>query len=261
MKSRAPKPERLRIERLWERDLPTRDLPLWLPLAAASGFYRVGSRAREIFWRVIRQTSRQRSQPAILSVGNLTVGGNGKTPFTLYLANRLRARGLRVGIVSRGYNRNRATGRAELIANDGILKVSQDDAGDEPAMMAKAFNGPIAVARRRIHAVELLRSLGPLDVVLLDDAFQHLRLERDLDLVLVNDDRGFGNGWLLPAGPMREPISAVRRADAIILISSGGRGSALLPLEVKILESRPLLRASLRPRALIASENGSWREL
>jgi tetraacyldisaccharide 4'-kinase len=148
-----------------------------------------------------------------------------------------------------------------LIANDGILKVSQDDAGDEPAMMAKAFNGPIAVARRRIHAVELLRSLGPLDVVLLDDAFQHLRLERDLDLVLVNDDRGFGNGWLLPAGPMREPISAVRRADAIILISSGGRGSALLPLEVKILESRALLHASLRPRVLIASENGSWREL
>ena len=75
-------------------------------------------------------------------------------------------------------------------------------------MMAKLFTGPIAVARRRIHAIELLARLGPLDAVILDDGFQHVRLNRDVDLLLVSNERGFGNGWMLPAGPMREPIRA-----------------------------------------------------
>ena len=85
----------------------------------------------------------------------------------------------------------------------------------------KSFAGPIAVARRRLDAVKLLAAHGHLDALILDDGFQHLRLHRDLDLILINATRGFGNGWLLPAGPLREPHSALSRADAIVLIDSG----------------------------------------
>src|SRR5579872_6259145 len=153
-----PSPNRPRIERLWQRDLPVRLLPAWIGLAAVAGFYRIGVGARHLYWR----TMKRRSQVLIVSVGNLTVGGTGKTPFTLFLASRLQSHGLRVGIVSRGYGRAKSKAPAELVADGGQLKISPEDAGDEPAMMAKTFTGPIAVARRRIDAIELLGKLGPL---------------------------------------------------------------------------------------------------
>jgi tetraacyldisaccharide 4'-kinase len=251
-----PSPNRPRIERLWERELPTQLLPAWVGLAAAAGFYRVGVGARRLYWRMMKR------QPPVLtvSVGNLTVGGTGKTPFTLFLARRLQSQGLRVAIVSRGYGRARSKARARLIADGGNLKVSPEDAGDEPAMMAKMFTGPIAVARRRIDAIELLAKLGPLDAVILDDGFQHIRLNRDVDLLLVSNERGFGNGWMLPAGPMREPIRAVTRADAIIVMSAGTGASAIRPSQMKRLTACKVLHASVRPRALLTNENGVWRE-
>ncbi len=256
MPSSEPSPSRPRIERLWQRDLPVPLLPIWLGLAAAAGFYRAGVAARHLYWRMMK-----RQAPVMtVSVGNLTVGGNGKTPFTLFLARRLQSHGLRVGIVSRGYRRSRSKARAELVADGGALKISPDDAGDEPAMMAKSFTGPIAVARRRIDGVELLSKLGPLDAVILDDGFQHVRLNRDVDLVLVSNQRGFGNGWMIPAGPMREPIRAVGRADAIVVMNFGIGASAIRPSQMRKLTARILLHASVRPRALLVTENGVWRE-
>ena len=115
----------------------------------------------------------------------------------------MQSHGLRVGIVSRGYGRARSKARAELVADGGRLKVSPEEAGDEPAMMAKSFTGPIAVARRRIDAIELLAELGPLDAVILDDGFQHERLNRDVDLLLVSNERG-----------LRQWLDAPGRADA-----------------------------------------------
>ena len=203
---------------------------------------------------------KRRAPVMTVSVGNLTVGGNGKTPFTLFLARRLQSRGLRVGIVSRGYRRPRSKARAELVADGGALKIPPEDAGDEPAMMAKSFTGPIAVARRRIDGIELLSKLGPLDAVILDDGFQHVRLSRDVDLVLVSNERGFGNGWMLPAGPMREPIRAVGRADAIVVMNFGIGAPAIRPSQMKKLAARKILHASVRPRALLASQQGVWRE-
>jgi tetraacyldisaccharide 4'-kinase len=256
MPSSQPSPSRPRIERLWQRDLPLRLLPAWIGLAAAAGFYRAGVGARHLYWRMMKRQARVLT----ISVGNLTVGGTGKTPFTLFLARRLQSQGLRVGIVSRGYHRARSKARAELVADGGELKISPEDAGDEPAMMAKTFTGPIAVALRRLDGIELLSTLGPLDAVILDDGFQHVRLERDVDLVLVSDERGFGNGWILPAGPMRESIRAVGRADAIIVMNSGTGASGIRPSQMKKLTARNVLHASVRPRALLVIENGVWRE-
>jgi tetraacyldisaccharide 4'-kinase len=204
---------------------------------------------------------KRRAPVLTISVGNLTVGGTGKTPFTLFLARRLQSRGLHVGIVSRGYRRTRSTARAELVADAGALKVSPEEAGDEPAMMARSFGGPIAVARRRLDGIELLTKLGPLDAVILDDGFQHLRLNRDVDLLLVSSERGFGNGWMLPAGPMRESIGAVGRADAIVVMNSSDGPSAIRPSQMKKLTARKMLHASVRPHALVVTEQGRWREI
>jgi tetraacyldisaccharide 4'-kinase len=154
---------------------------------------------RERWWRT---RSASAGVPTI-SVGNLTVGGNGKTPFTLFLAARMRARGLAVAIVSRGWGRAIDRGNPMLVSDGTRCLKSPREAGDEPVMMAKSFGGPIAVARRRIDAIRLLCARGRFDAVILDDGFQHLRLHRDLDLLLINAARGFGNGWVLPAGPMR----------------------------------------------------------
>ncbi|MGH7814337.1 MAG: tetraacyldisaccharide 4'-kinase [Candidatus Binataceae bacterium] len=245
------------IERLWDRHLPLLDFPAWLWLTGAAGFYRLGTAARLAYWRRMARAVRV----PVISVGNLTVGGNSKTPFTIFLANRLQSRGLRVGIVSRGHGRTPTNDRARLVSNGGEMKLTVEEAGDEPAMMAKSFTGPIAVALRRIDGIELLHSLGPLDAVILDDGFQHVRLKRNLDLVLVGAERGLGNGWMLPAGPMREPIGAVRRADAVVLIDSGAGESALTAGQMKRLAARPIIHATVHPKALVASERGAWREV
>src|ERR1035437_10941792 len=256
MPSSEPSPNRPRIERLWQRDLPAPFLPIWFGLAAAAGFYRVGGPARHLYWRMMK-----RRGPGVAgSGGDLMGGGNGKTAVPLFFDIRLQSHWLRVGIVSRGYQRARSKARAELVADGGKLKISPEDAGDEPAMMAKSFTRPIAVARRRIDGVELLSKLGPLDAVILDDGFQHVRLNRDADLVLVSNERGFGNGWMIPAGPMREPIRAVSRADAIVVMNFGTGASAIRPSQMKKLTARKILHASVRPRALLVTENGGGRE-
>src|SRR5260221_13392632 len=129
-----PSPNRPRIERLWQRDLPLRLLPAWVGLAAVAGFYRIGVGTRHLYWQMMKQ----RSPVLTVSVGNLTVGGTGKTPFTLFLASRLLSHGLRVGIVSRGYGRARSKARAELVADGGQLKISPEEAGGGPPMMTQS---------------------------------------------------------------------------------------------------------------------------
>ena len=257
MAPREPGLNRPRIERLWERKLSAREFAGWLPLAAAAGLYRLGVGARHLYWK----RNKRRADLPTISVGNLTVGGNGKTPFTLALANRLQSQGLRVAIVSRGYNRARTADRALLVSDRGVLKISPEQAGDEPTMLAKSFTGPIAVARRRIDAIELLSHHEPLDAVILDDGFQHERLYRDVDLLLVSAQHGLGNGWMLPAGPMREPIGSVRRADAVIVVNFGSQPSVLSPKEKARLSTRTILEASIHPHSFLALDNATWREI
>ncbi len=260
MPGAPPQPRRPRIERLWRGDLTLAQRILWTPTVPAAALYCLALGARGLFWRQMRR----RARPRVVSVGNLTVGGNSKTPFTLYLANRLLATGLRVAIVSRGYTPRARPIRA-LLVSDGVRTLADPaQVGDEAVMMAKSFAGPIVVARRRIDGIELLEStVGPLDVVVLDDGFQHVRLARDLDLLLINADRGIGNRWLLPAGPMREPAHAAIRADAVIVIGSAPHAGDAPLTAVPMPPARanqPMMRAVVRPRALVSASQAGWVE-
>jgi tetraacyldisaccharide 4'-kinase len=248
-----------RITRLWHRDLPWPAWLLWCLLIPLAILYGIAITIRAAWWR-IAWTRRRARHLKVLSVGNLIVGGSGKTPFSLYLANLLVEHGIESAIVSRGYG-GRSAPRVRLVADRGELKVTPDEAGDEAVMMAKSFAGPIAVARRRYDAIRMLEERPELKAVVLDDAFQHLRLERDLNLLLINAEYGFGNGWLLPAGPMRERVRAIRRADAIVMLETE-TGRVHLPAALCAqVSSRPVMRAVLRPCAIVRPQAGNWEEL
>ncbi len=251
-----PQPRAL-IERLWQEPLPARWWPLWAALTPAAALYTLGLRMRARWWR----TRSSSAGVTIISVGNLTVGGNGKTPFTLFLASRMRSRGLKVAIVSRGWGRMNDRGEPALVSDGAHCLMSPREAGDEPVMMAKSFSGPVAVARRRIEAIELLCARDHFDALILDDGFQHLRLRRDLDLLLFNTARGLGNGWTLPAGPLREPRTALARADTIIMIDSRTFGAP--PLDAAnfaLPEDVPVMHAAIRPCSLVYADSAGWHE-
>lgn len=149
----------------------------------------------------------------VVVVGNLTVGGTGKTPLVIALAERLRALGRRPGVVSRGYGRQ---GQGVAVVSEGgqrLLEVGQ--CGDEPALMADRLRLPVVVGADRAEAVRRAAALG-CDCVVADDGFQRLSLPRDRAFVVVDANRGFGNGRCLPAGPLREPVSALTDADAVV---------------------------------------------
>jgi tetraacyldisaccharide 4'-kinase len=228
----------------------------WVAAAPLSLAYAGLLAARSAWWERYARTS----PLPVVSVGNLTIGGNGKTPFALFLAERLRQCGLRPGIVSRGYG-GRASRVARLVSDGRHIVMTPREAGDEPVMLAKRFAGPLAVARRRIDAIELLAARRLADAVVLDDGFQHVRLRRDVNLLLINRSLGLGNGWLLPAGMLREPKSALGRADAIVLVDApGGPGNSIDRSTREMMRHKLNLHARLEPAGLTYSENGNWRQ-
>ncbi len=152
---------------------------------------------------------------AVVVVGNVVVGGAGKTPLIVALALHLKKQGLTVGVVSRGYGRRDDT-CAEVLATDHAWHV-----GDEPALIKSAARIPVFVARRRCDAVRLLlRNYPATEVVLCDDGLQHYALKRDVDIA-VFDDRGLGNRWLLPAGLLREPWPQNKARRAKLVLHTG----------------------------------------
>jgi tetraacyldisaccharide 4'-kinase len=260
MPGRKTSHDRPRIEELWFGKRSLRHSAMVAGLLPASLVYRAGQSIRNAYWHF----AKRRVPTRTISIGNLTVGGNGKTPFTLFLASRLQAHGMSVGIVSRGFGRIGAKGeRVALVSDGSTISMSPQTAGDEPVMLAKSFRGPIVVAPRRIDGLRFINELAHPEVIVLDDAFQHRALARDVDLVLINRERGFGNGHLIPAGPMREPLRAIRRAHAAIIVSSGiaDSPSAISSRQMKTISQIPTLRATLRPKALVRYERGNWIEV
>lgn len=194
--------------------------PLSAALLPLSWLYRGLLALRSLSYRVGLKRSETLPVPVIV-VGNWIVGGAGKTPTTLALLDLLRARGLRAGVVSRGYGRD----------GDGTHLVSSGstarEAGDEPLLIHLRGQVPVAVGRDRVAAARLLLASHPeLDLLVSDDGLQHWRLPRSLSL-LVFDERGLGNGHLLPAGPLRQPPAA--RADGQLVVYNAERPSTALP--------------------------------
>ena len=151
----------------------------------------------------------------LISVGNLTYGGTNKTPFVRMLAEYAASKNIKVGIVTRGYS-----GKSNEVL---IIKNGQGEravTGDEPLLLSKKLpNIPVAVARRRMDGINALKSQG-IELVIADDAFQHRSMTRDVDIVLIDAVCPFGSGKLIPAGMLREKISALRRADIVVLTKS-----------------------------------------
>jgi tetraacyldisaccharide 4'-kinase len=147
---------------------------------------------------------------AVVVVGNLTVGGSGKTPLVLWIAEYLKGKGWSPAIVSRGYGGSADSPRAATVASEA------HDVGDEPIVLARRSGCPVWVGPDRAKVIEALRAQQPeVDVVVLDDGLQHYRLRRDVEIAVV-DSRGFGNGFLLPAGPLREPRRRLKSVDAVV---------------------------------------------
>lgn len=156
----------------------------------------------------------------VISVGNITVGGTGKTPMTIYVAQKLQQSGVRVAVISRGY-KGSAESCGGVVSDGRNLLMDSEQAGDEPYLMAgRLKNIPVIVGKNRFAAGMLAIRKFQSEVIVLDDAFQHLKLSKDIDLILLDYTRPFGNTHLLPRGILREPVTALRRATACILTRS-----------------------------------------
>jgi tetraacyldisaccharide 4'-kinase len=146
----------------------------------------------------------------VVVVGNLTVGGSGKTPLVLWIAEHLQKHGWAPAIVSRGYGGKAPGPRAATVADEA------EQVGDEPIVLSRRSGCPVWIGGDRLAAIAALRGAHPeVDVVVLDDGLQHYRLRRDVEIAVV-DSRGFGNGFLLPAGPLREPARRLKSVDAVV---------------------------------------------
>ncbi|MGH8705490.1 MAG: tetraacyldisaccharide 4'-kinase [Burkholderiales bacterium] len=169
--------------------------------------------ARRLLYRV-RLLKSERAGVPVIVVGNLVAGGSGKTPLVLWIAEFLKAKGRKPGIVSRGYGGSMAApGGAPREAS---IASEPEEVGDEPMLLARRSGCPVWVAPQRTAACRALREQHPeCDVIVLDDGLQHYALARDLEVCVV-DARGFGNGFLLPAGPLREPPSRLHSVGAVV---------------------------------------------
>jgi len=186
------------------------------PLTLISFFYKQAVILRNRAYHQGFLRSRKLSIP-VISIGNLTVGGTGKTPTTIYVARLLQSMGKRVGVLSRGY-KGVASGIANVVSDGEKVKLSPDEGGDEPFLIANKLPGIVVLTGKdRGLAGEYAQKNFFIDVALLDDGFQHIKLKRDLDILLLDGRNPLGNGYLLPRGNLREPPESIRRAHLVLI--------------------------------------------
>ncbi len=217
------------IARIWSGESP-----LWLLLLPLSWLYGLVSGAIRLAYRLGLKKAWHAPVPVVV-VGNLTAGGNGKTPVVIWLVEQLQQRGVRVGVVSRGYG-----GKAERYPLLLTPDTTTDQAGDEPVLIYQRTGAPVAVSPVRRDAVEVILAQHPVQVIVTDDGLQHYRLARDKEIVVIDGVRRFGNGWWLPAGPMRERASRLKTVDAVIA-NGGVANVGEIPMRL-----RPGLAVNLR---------------
>lgn len=198
------------LNRIWYGGSPLR-WALWPMSAVYLALTRLRRAAYRRGWRPAVETA-----VPVIVVGNVSVGGTGKTPFVIWLAAQLTQRGRKVGIVTRGY-RGKGTVWPQAVgpASDAA------EVGDEPVLLARRTGCPVVAGPDRVACVEALLENARLDVVISDDGLQHYRLARAFEIAVVDGARGMGNGLCLPAGPLREPPSRLQEVDAIVVNGAG----------------------------------------
>ncbi len=220
------------------------------PLAFFSFLYGLGVRLR---LRAYQRMERKSLPGFVVSIGNLTVGGTGKTPAACRLAEWALSEGHRVAVLSRGYGGQYKTSVLEV--SDGKdINAGPTEGGDEPYLMAKKLQGvPIILSKKRYLAGLHAHTKFGTNFFILDDGFQHIALNRDLDLVLIDAANPFGNGHLLPRGPLREPVAQLERADSFIITRCGHNGlSAQLMGDLgKEFPGKPMFRSDHIPRKIV----------
>lgn len=228
---------------------------LFLPLYILSMFYGIGVNLR-LFLYHIGIFKIKRLDCKVISIGNITMGGSGKTPMAIYLAEKFKARGKKVVILSRGYK-----GKIKdigIVSDGENILLGPDEAGDEPYLMAvKLETVPVIAAKNRYKAGRYAIEKFHADIIILDDGFQHIKLHRDIDLLLVDSMRGFSNGHLFPLGALRESITGLNRASLVMI--KGGLSSVnpaiakfghQLPA-IRFLSNSPVIFFSYRSQGII----------
>lgn len=172
-----------------------------------------------ICWINSKITRSKKLYAPVISVGNITWGGNGKTPMVIEVAKYVQSLGKKPVVLSRGYGRKNKEEKNVIVRDTKKILADISSSGDEPYMMAQQLNCPIIVGADRYKSAQLAKQFNP-DVFILDDGFQHWKLQRDLDIVCVNASNPFGNGMLIPSGILREKKSALKRADIVVLTNS-----------------------------------------
>ena len=229
------------LDRLWYG----RSKLAWLlwPLAALVSF--VARRRREAYLRCVANASLWQPPVPVIVVGNISVGGTGKTPVVMALVEHLRSLGFTPGVVSRGYG-----GKPEHLPLGVFADIDVVQCGDEPMLVHLRTGCPVVVDPDRPRALRFLLSSSACDVVVSDDGLQHYPLFRDIELAVVDGQRGLGNGLCLPAGPLREPPVRLSEVDAVLL--NGGSGLVGVP---------GAWIFSLQPRHFVSLRSGEKRPL
>lgn len=219
--------------------------PISLALLPLAGLFYLLTQARRALYR--RGLLRALRLPVpVIVVGNLSVGGSGKSPLVVWLAQRLKAAGYRPGILSRGYG-GRAAHWPQAVGPDSDPRL----VGDEPVMIARLSGCPLFVAPDRVAAGRALLAAHPCDLLIADDGLQHYRLARDLEIAVIDGERRYGNGLPLPAGPLREPMSRLRAVRW--RVAKGRAAPGEVPMAYRLGNARALARPEeSRPLATFA---------
>ena len=234
----------------WRRFLLTAMLPISWAYGAATE-----RRNRRFDSGAVRA---ERLPRPVVSIGNITVGGTGKTPMAILVARGLLARGFRPAVLSRGYG-GRRSGSGNVVSDGRQILLSAAEGGDEPALMAANLSGvPVITGPERVISGRLAIDKFAADVLVLDDGFQHRRLARDVDILMIDGQNPFGNRQLLPAGPLREdPRTALDRADIVVkTVVEKLPKSLSVDDSTAALPRRPVFRAAYEATGLYPGDGG-----
>ncbi len=222
------------------------------PLIPLASLYGLAMKSRASLYA--RGLLTQHTLPCrVISIGNLTVGGTGKTPVVIALASALRDRGRRVGVVSRGYKRSGAEAIMEVSDGRSVLG-NPGETGDEPLLIAQRCPGvPVVVGADRPSVGRHLIGRYRIDTLIMDDGFQHMALRRETNILVLDAGAPFGNGYLLPRGRLREPLSAMARATAVLVTraSQDGRLDAIKDAVRAVAPAVPIWATDFAPSAVV----------